>query len=104
MGVVLQQNTTAQLQAVIDGFITTQDYLDVLEWSAICDKLGLTSNSSIQNDVCYALGNYTMVGSLPFTATDIYNNPSFCTENQWALYGYYYANTTWYKAYSGYDA
>jgi hypothetical protein len=99
-GVVLQQNTTAQLQTMINNFISTQDYLDLLKWSAICNKLNFTQ----QNDISYALGNYTMLGSLPFTAYDSNSVPEFCTESQWALYGYYYANTTWYKAYSGYNA
>ena len=100
MGVVLQQNTTAQLQSMIDSFATSQDWVDVLKWSAISNKLGFTQ----QNDICYALGNYTMEGNLPFTQNDTWGTPSFCVENQWALYGYYYANTTWNKAYSGYDA
>jgi len=103
-GMVLQQNTTAQLQTMIDNFITTQDYMDVLKWSAMCNKIGITQYSDIQDDLCYALGNWTMLGSLPFTAKDSSSTPEFCVESQWALYGYYFANTTWFKAYSGYNA
>jgi hypothetical protein len=96
---VLGKKNTSDLTTMIDNYAAAKDWVDVLKWSAICNKLGITQ----QHDIEYALGNYTMVGSVPFTY-QYGAYPTFMVENSWALYGYWYANTTWYQAYSGYDA
>lgn len=98
LGVVLQKNSSSVLNSMIDNYASAHDWIDVLKWSAFCNKLCITQ----QADIEYALGNYTMVGNLPFTDSSS-GSPDFLVESKWALYGYYYANTTWYAAYSGYD-
>lgn len=73
------------------------DWGSILKWSAICNKLGFTK----QADINAALGNYTMVGSLPDdTQGTGTQGTSFCVENAWGLYGYYYANQSWALAYN----
>ena len=83
---ILAKKTTADLANMIDGYASVGDWTDVLKWSAICNKLGVAR----ENDIINALGNYTMVGSLPYTDSSS-GNPDFVTESKWALYGHYYA-------------
>jgi hypothetical protein len=87
---LLGKKTTNDLAAMIDSYDASQDWVDVLKWSAICNKLGITQ----QRDILDALGNYTMVGSLPYTDSSS-RSPDFTPESKWALYGYYYANMSW---------
>ena len=89
---VLAKKTTTDLEIMIDDYANADDWVDTLKWSAICNKLWYSSiPSDVRSDIINALGNYSMVGSLPFTQNGGTGSPSFCTENQWALYGYYYA-------------
>ncbi len=82
---VLAKKTTADLQRMIDNYASVSDWTDVLYWSAVCNKLGIAQETDIIN----ALGNYTMVGNLPFTPNS--GGTDFSPEQKWALYGYYYA-------------
>src|SRR5271157_776472 len=86
---VLAKKSTADLTTMIDSYANAQDWPDVLKWSAFCSKLGIAQ----KNDIINALGNYTMIGDLPFT--DYAGNflGDFCVLSTWALYGYYYATT-----------
>jgi hypothetical protein len=83
---ILGKKTTADLADMIDGFAKVDDWIDVLKWSAFCWKLGVAQ----ENDIVSALGNCTMVGSLPYTDSSS-GYPDFVTESKWALYGYYWA-------------
>jgi hypothetical protein len=94
--VVLDQTPVSTLSSMIDNYSQAQDWNHVLLWSAFCNKLNITSQQAIN----YALGNYTMVGSLPRTGYDIYNTPTFSPEDKWGLYGYWYANTSWARDYN----
>ena len=82
---VLAKKTTADLQRMIDNYASASDWTDVLYWSAVCNKLGIAQETDIIN----ALGNYTMVGNLPYTPNS--GGIDFSPEQKWALYGYYYA-------------
>lgn len=86
---LLAKKSPADLATMIDDYANAQDWLDVLKWSAFCNKLGFVQ----ENDIINALGNYTMIGDLPFTDYDGSFLGDFCVESTWALYGYYYAAT-----------
>lgn len=95
---VLGQNQTS-MQTMIDNYASAGQWINVLEWAAICNKLWYDSvPSDVQADVEYALGNYTMVGSLPMTSSS-YGGNDFNIENQWGLYGYYFNNCSWIGGY-----
>ena len=88
------------------------DYLDVLQYCAYSEKMNLTWSKK-DTDILYALGNITMIGSLPTTdssygswhnGTGYYANVTaypydFSVDDTWALYGYYYANNSWASSY-----
>jgi hypothetical protein len=83
---ILAKKTTTDLANMISSYANAGDWEDVLKWSAFCWKLGIAQETDIVN----ALGNFTMVGSLPYT--DSYSGiPDFLTESKWALYGYYWS-------------
>ena len=91
---VLCENQTS-MQTMIDNYAATQQWLNVLEYAAICNKLWSDNvPSDVQTDIQYALGNYTMVGNLPFTDANSGVN-DFTPESEWALYGYYFNNCSW---------
>jgi hypothetical protein len=95
---VLSQNQTS-MQTMIDNYAAAQQWLNVLEWAAICNKLWCDSvPADVQTDVEYALGNYTMAGSLPNTDSG-YGQNDFNVESQWGLYGYYFNNCSWIGSY-----
>jgi hypothetical protein len=91
---ILAKKTTAGLASMIDGYASSGDWSGVLYWSAICNKLGVEEQTAIN----YALGNQTMVGSLPYSAGT--SLPYFCPEDKFLLYGYWWANTSWAQAYN----
>jgi hypothetical protein len=101
---VLSQNQTS-MQTMIDNYADTQQWLNVLEWAAICNKLWYNNvPTDVQKDVNWALGNYTMVDSLPYTTQyspggGVWINV-FSPEQEWSLYGYYFANQSWALAYN----
>lgn len=97
--VVLNQEPVSYLETVIDTYATAQDWKNVLFWSAITNKLGLSWDTQ-QSDINAALGNFTMVGNLPLTIYNGATNPAFNVEDKWALYGYYYAAQSWALAYN----
>lgn len=84
---ILAKKTTTDLANMIDSYASSGDWSDVLEWSAICSKLGISRQNAILN----ALGNSTMVGSLPQEGIDSKGNPCFDTRYKAVLYGYYWA-------------
>jgi hypothetical protein len=66
--------------------------LDVLQWSAISNKLGVERVSAIEG----ALDNLPMVGPLPWTIN--YGGVNyFCVEQKFALLGYFYAEKYGYR-------
>ena len=76
------------------------DYLNALAYCAYSEKMDLDWSNK-QTDILNALGNISMVGSLPYTDIGAYQySPGwpygdFGVWNKWALYGYYYANNSW---------
>lgn len=73
------------------------DYLGVLQYCAYSEKMNITWTNK-QRDILWALGNITMLGSLP-TTTSYVGTSAFGVSSTWALYGYYYANNSWASAY-----
>jgi hypothetical protein len=94
--VVLEQTPVSTLSSMIDNYSTAQDWADALKWSAFCNKLNITRQQALN----YALGNYTMLGNLPQTGYDTSNTAMFSPEHKWGLYGYWYANSSWARAYN----
>jgi hypothetical protein len=80
LATVLSENTTS-LQTMIDNYAGIFDWVDTLKYAAVCNKLWYNdSPSDVKNDINYALGNYTMVGSIPWT-TNYSATPFFCVED-----------------------
>jgi len=102
---ILSKYTTAQLQSMIDNYSSAKDWADVLTWATVCNKLWYnTVPSDVQTDIEYALENFTMVGYLPCTITEVdpYSGNSencFSVESGWALYGFYFNNCSWMGSY-----
>lgn len=89
---LFSNKTKADLEALIDGYAASADWLDVLQWSAISKKLGVERVSAIEA----ALDNLPMVGPLPWTIT--YDGVNyFCVEQKFALLGYFYAEKYGYR-------
>jgi hypothetical protein len=84
---ILAKKTTADLANMIDNYASSGDWSDVLWGSAMCNKLGISRQNAIRS----ALGNFTMVGSLPQEGIDSGGNPCFDTRYKAVLYGYYWA-------------
>ena len=98
--VILNQQPESALRSLIDNYSAAKNWPEVLEWGAFCNKLNITQYSDVQTDIKYTLGNYTMVGSLPYTM--LYSDGStltFSPENKWALYGYYFNGQSWMGSY-----
>ena len=96
----LSQNQTS-MQTMIDNYAATQQWLKVLEWAAICNKLWYNHiPEDVRTDINYALGNATMVDYLPWTGDAYSGANDFCVEYEWALYGYYYAAQSWALVYN----
>jgi len=93
--VILNYQPTSALSSLIDGYDASKNWVGVLQWSAFCNKLNITR----QGDLKDALGNFTMVGSLPYTRNDTFNNAAFGGEDTWALYGFWYNNASWMGSY-----
>ena len=93
VGITFSQNSATQSNATVYEFnplnFTVTPSL-VLQYSAECNKLGITQKAAI-ND---ALADFTMVGNLPFTLLDG-STQTFSPENSWALYGFWYSNNSW---------
>ncbi len=92
-------SVTTSLSNLIDGFNAATNPELVLSYSSYCNKLNITRQAAIKN----ALGNYTMVGYLPFTGNDSYLSqgitPAFSPGSKWALYGFWYNNASWIGSY-----
>ncbi|HXX87958.1 MAG TPA: hypothetical protein VEH86_05885 [Candidatus Acidoferrum sp.] len=94
--VVLSHATTSDLATMISNLDSANDWSDILRYSAICKKLNIEQRQAI-ND---ALGNFTMCGSLPNTEGTGGYTPVFSPEDKWALFGYWYANSSWAQSYN----
>ena len=91
-GMVFDNKTTADLEALIDGYAASADWLDVLQWSAISEKLGVERQNAIEA----ALDGLPMIGPLPWTIN--YSGVSyFGVEQKFALLGYFYAEKYGYR-------
>jgi hypothetical protein len=91
-GMVFNNKAKADLEALIDGYASSADWLDVLQWSAISEKLGVERESAIEA----ALDGLPMVGPLPWTIN--YSGVGyFCVERKFALLGYSYAEKYRYR-------
>jgi hypothetical protein len=89
---VFNNKTTADLEALIDGYAASADWSDVLLWSAISEKLGVERENAIEA----ALNGLPMIGPLPWTSN--YGGVSyFCVEQKSALLGYFYAEKYGYR-------
>lgn len=89
---VFNNKTKADLEALIDGYASSADWLDVLQWSAISEKLGVERESAIEA----ALDGLPMIGPLPWTIN--YGGVDyFCVERKFALLGYFYAEKYGYR-------
>jgi len=99
LAAVLCNNLTS-LNAMIDNYASVQNWADTLKYAAVCNKLWYNNiPSDVKTDINWALGNFTMVGSLPYTL--IYSGINcFSPENEWALYGFYFANQSWALSYN----
>lgn len=90
--VILNHQPQSALSSLIDNYTAAQDWVDVLKWSAFVNKLNITQ----QTDIKYALGNFTMCGSLP-EQNPPWNN--FYPGGKWGLYGYYFNAQSWMGSY-----
>ncbi len=84
---ILSKKGIDDLASLIDNYAAVGDWMNVLKWSAYCQKLGIIRHEAIVN----ALGNYTMVGNLPFTLLGPDGRDAFSPEHRWSLYGFYWA-------------
>jgi len=91
-GVLFNERTKADLETLIDNYVTDEDWLNVLRWSVICKKLGIERESAIKA----ALDGLPMVGPLPWT-TYYGGTNYFDVEQKFALLGYYYAEKYSYR-------
>lgn len=98
--VVLNKVPISSLRTMIDDYVNSSDWVNTLKWAAFTNKLNFSQYPSIQNDIQYSLGNYTMVDKLPYTQkySDTAEN-TFVTQDKWALYGYYFNNCSWMGSY-----
>ncbi len=84
---ILGKKSIDDLANLVDGYAAAKDWQNVLKWSAYCRGLGIVRQRAIVN----ALGNYTMVGKLPYTMRSWDERYAFSPENRWGLYGFYWA-------------
>lgn len=97
---ILNQNVTS-LQTMITNYANAQDWIDVLKWSAICNKIWYDNiPSSVKTAVNWALGNATMIPGYNLLNTTYYDGNVLSAYDRWSLYGYYYANQSWALAYN----
>jgi len=91
-GMFFGEKTRADMEALIDNYAVSGDWLNVLKWSVICKKLEIEREGAIKA----ALDNLQMIGPLPWT-TKYGGVDYFCVEEKYALFCYYYADKYQYR-------
>ena len=82
---ILSRKNETDLETMIENYAASANWLEVLRWSAFTKKLGVYNQTVLR----WALGNFSMAGSLPVTHPQDEN--SFSPQDRWALYGFWWA-------------